>query len=218
MTDCSNAEIRDLLPDYVHDQLSVTDLARVEQHLVSCAECTDELALLQTVLAIRPEVGVPNVADIVASLPRPGQLTPVAADDRAPIAVDGVRDIASAKSVVRRTVAFRNWRSAAAVAVMAVGLLSIKVVRDNIAGDDITPLADSALVANLQSRSVQGGDANRLRDSAAGANVSRVSLSVGDPSDYSDDELEAMMARLDKWDGSASSEPLPGVPILPPGS
>lgn len=218
MTDCSNAEIRDLLPDYVHDQLSVTDLARVEQHLVSCADCAEELALLQTVLAIRPEVRAPNVADIIASLPKPGQFTTRTLADNAHVVVDGVRDIASAKSVARKRSTFGNWRAVAAVAVMTVGALSITIVRQGFYRNTVAPMTDSATVAELQAR----GGLNAIKGSQDSANMGAgqgsVSLSVGDPSDYTDEELKDMMARLDKWDGSASADPLPGVPILPPGS
>ncbi len=219
MTDCSNAEIRDLLPDYVHNQLSVTDLARVEQHVVSCAECADEVALLQTVLAIRPSVRTPNIADIVASLPKPGQFRTITLADNVRVAaVEGVRDIASAKSVVRKSRTFGSWRAVAAVAVVAVGAMSFSVMRQGYLNTG-TPLADSATVAELQMRSGGVPTLLRLQDSTkTGVRATNMSLSVGDPSDYTDDELEAMMARLDKWDGSASADPLPGVPILPPGS
>ena len=220
MTDCSNAEIRDLLPDYVHDQLSIADLARVQQHVASCADCAEELALLQTVLAIRPQFRTMNIADIVASLPKPGQFTTVTQpDDVRVAAVDGVRDIASARSVARKSRTFGNWRAVAAVAVMTVGAVSVTIARQGFMGNGVTPISDSATVAQLQSRGGAVDAGNLMQDSAnAGANQSRVSLSVGDPSDYTDDELEAMMARLDKWDGSASADPLPTVPILPPGS
>ncbi|MEO7999899.1 MAG: zf-HC2 domain-containing protein [Gemmatimonadaceae bacterium] len=219
MTDCSNAEIRDLLPDYVHDQLSVADLARVEQHLVSCADCAEELELLQTVLAIRPTVKAANIADIVASLPKPGvhaAITVHGASDESDNT--GVRSIASARSVVRKTSAFRDWRAAAAIAVITFGGLSVAISRQALmSATDATPLSDTTGmgVAVLNSAPASLSNAN---DSAAAVSDSRVSLSVGDLSDYSDEELQAMMARLDKWDGSASAEPLPGVPILPPGS
>jgi hypothetical protein len=211
MTDCPNAEIRDLLPDYVHDRLSVTDLARVEQHLVSCAECTEELALLQAVFNLRPAVAPVNVAAIVASLPKPGVVV-----HRAPVEVAGVRSIASAPSAVRKTGSFRNWRAIAAVAVFAVGTMSVVIARQGLMGvNGATALSDSAgvMVSNAQLPA-----ASRIDSSPLSLQDKGVSLSVGDLSDYSDDELEAMMARLDKWDGSASADPLPGVPVLPPGS
>lgn len=204
MTDCPNAEIRDLLPDYVHDQLSVTDLARVEQHLVSCAECTEELALLQAMFDSRPSVSPVNVAAIVASLPKPGQH---GAEPHRDVVItstgtDGVRDIASARSAARKTDGFRNWRAIAAVAVLAVGTVSIALVREGVLGGQ-GPLSDTTGVVAVATASRPDDD---------------VALSIGDVSDYSDEELKAIMARLDKWDGATSAEPLPGVPILPPGS
>lgn len=220
MTDCSNAEIRDLLPDYVHDQLSVTDLAQVEQHLVSCAECTEELALLQAMFDSRPNVAPVNVAAIVASLPKPGQhIADIGGAERhREVSIvstnsEDVRDIASARSVVRKTGGYRHWRAIAAVAVFAIGSLSIAVVRQGVPGSENTPRIDSTGILALGPTNAINADDSLVMD------ISRdVGLSVGDISDYSDEELKAIMARLDKWDGATSNEPLPGVPILPPGS
>lgn len=216
MTDCSNAEIRDLLPDYVHDQLNVTDHARVQQHVVSCADCAEELELLQTVLAIRPSVKQPNIADILAKLPKPGQLTSLDTERPRVVAIEGVRDIASAKSVVRKSNAFRHWRAIAAVGVMSVGALSV-FLQGKGAVDSLPPMADSSTVATLPERSNNSALVN-ANDSANSIKQSSTVLSVGDPSELTEEERAAIMSRLDKWDGSASAEPLPGVPILPPGS
>lgn len=215
MTDCSNAEIRDMLPDYLHEQLSVADHAQVQQHLVSCAECADELALLKTVLALRPAVSAPNVADILAKLPKPAPRVMVEH-----IQVAGVRDISTARSVVAKSPRsnFRAWRAIAAVAVMAVGGLTIKIASETEADRDLGTKNDSATVAALQERVANGSETLRKDSALSALPAKNISLSVGDPSAYSDEELEAMMSRLDKWDGSMSAEPLPGVPILPPGS
>jgi hypothetical protein len=51
--------------------------------------------------------------------------------------------------------------------------------------------------------------------SSPGATAHSVSVSYGDLGDYSEDELQRMLDRLDEWDGATSTEPLPGVPILP---
>jgi hypothetical protein len=52
VTDCPNAEIRDLLPDLLHNNLSAHDTDRAEAHLAACAECRDELELLSIVCAL----------------------------------------------------------------------------------------------------------------------------------------------------------------------
>ncbi|HEY9429135.1 MAG TPA: zf-HC2 domain-containing protein, partial [Gemmatimonadaceae bacterium] len=51
MVDCPRDDIRDLLPDLVHDQLEPEARARVEQHLADCAACAAELELLRALRA-----------------------------------------------------------------------------------------------------------------------------------------------------------------------
>lgn len=212
MTDCPNAEIRDLLPDYLHEQLPAADAAIVEHHVASCAECANELALLRMVMAVRPNVPV-NVARIVASLPKPGAVAEVSPvhDDRA-----GVRAISSAPSAKRRGFAMQQWR-AAAVTLVALGGLSVAIARRGLVSvTDAPPVNDSAMVAS-------GGAAAVSNESLAvvpaiAGSAKAPALSVGELSDYSDAELESVIQRLEKWDGAAAAEPLPGVPLLPAGS
>ena len=69
MTDCENAEVRDLLPDLVHGRLDTGARAAVERHVRDCAECAGEVALLhelRSTLYSSPRV---DVAAIVAAVP-----------------------------------------------------------------------------------------------------------------------------------------------------
>ena len=72
MNDCSNAEIRDQLPDLLHDRLTVSARAVVIAHVDGCADCRDELELLRGVrwalVARTPRV---DIAYIVGALPKP---------------------------------------------------------------------------------------------------------------------------------------------------
>ena len=70
MRDCDNAKMRDLLPDLLHDRLTVDVRAEVEAHLVSCADCRAELALLRGVQAAVAGRGTPAIdaARVSASL------------------------------------------------------------------------------------------------------------------------------------------------------
>jgi len=43
---------------------------------------------------------------------------------------------------------------------------------------------------------------------------SRVSVSYGDLGDYSEAELQRMLDRLEQWDGTSSTEPLPTLPVV----
>lgn len=70
MTDCSNAEMRDLLPDFVRGTLGTEALRRVEGHVAGCGPCTEEAALLRLLgHALAPAPAV-DVAAIVARLPK----------------------------------------------------------------------------------------------------------------------------------------------------
>lgn len=71
MTDCPNVEMRELLPEYLGGTLSAPRRAEVDAHLAGCADCTDELALLQLVREAYAATAAPvNVNAIVRALPR----------------------------------------------------------------------------------------------------------------------------------------------------
>jgi anti-sigma factor RsiW len=102
MIDCPNGDIRDRLPDYLHEQLPEAIRAKVRAHVMTCAACSAELALLREVhgsMQVAPSV---DVAKIVAALPSVSRHrdTPMAASGR------WTR---------------LNWRVAASIAVLAVG-------------------------------------------------------------------------------------------------
>ncbi|MEP6779296.1 MAG: zf-HC2 domain-containing protein [Gemmatimonadaceae bacterium] len=210
MTDCTNAEIRDMLPDYVNNTLSAIDAAVVESHIAACADCGEEVELLRTAVAVRPRAISIDVAKIVASLPK-GQN---AADP-------SVRAISSARSVSGKANKFSQWRGvAAAIAVIAIGGVSVQVARRSSTphvvaveqGQPIGLATSPQVVASVpESITVPVESASAARPtSSAKANA----LSVGELSDYSDGEIEAVMKRLERWDGATAADPLPGVPLL----
>lgn len=69
MRDCSNGEVRDRLPELMHDRLEGEALAVVQTHVAACADCQAELALLKQIrgAAVAPRV---DTSRIVAALPR----------------------------------------------------------------------------------------------------------------------------------------------------
>ena len=102
MTDCPNAEIRDLLPDLVHGRLDAATRTDVERHVRECADCTAELTLLRelrSALHASPRV---NVAAIVAAVP------------------------AYRKPAGRSWI---GWRAAAAITVLVAGGSSVAVLQ-----------------------------------------------------------------------------------------
>jgi len=69
MTDITHDEIRDALPDLLHDRLDVGQRAAVEKHLLSCAECRAELAVLRMVQAAPSFEPTMDAAKITAMIP-----------------------------------------------------------------------------------------------------------------------------------------------------
>jgi anti-sigma factor RsiW len=102
MIDCPNAEVRDQLPDFVHDQLNVAARAAVAAHVARCAACAAELALLRELrgtLRAVPPVDVGRIVAALAARARPGR---------------GGR---FGRSAWRRL----DWRAAAAIAALVIG-------------------------------------------------------------------------------------------------
>ncbi|MEX2152868.1 MAG: zf-HC2 domain-containing protein [Gemmatimonadaceae bacterium] len=68
MRDCSNATMRDRLPDLLHERLPVAERADVRAHVAACPECRAELELLTRIQAatVTPRV---DTSRIVAALP-----------------------------------------------------------------------------------------------------------------------------------------------------
>ncbi|MGH7719308.1 MAG: anti-sigma factor family protein, partial [Gemmatimonadaceae bacterium] len=66
MTDCSRADVRDLLPDLLHERLDPVTRAEVERHVSACADCAAEMRLLRgmrAALARTPVVNVQAIAE-----------------------------------------------------------------------------------------------------------------------------------------------------------
>ena len=89
MFDCANVEMRELLPDLVAGTLDASTRARVDEHVLGCAECASELETLRLVrgaFAAAPSV---DTRRIVGALPKPVP-TCASRDSRAGEAMDGL--------------------------------------------------------------------------------------------------------------------------------
>lgn len=123
MNDCRNAEIRDQLPDLLHDRLTAGAREAVLAHVGQCAECRDELELIRVihraVMSGTPRV---DVTRIVSTLPKPG---------------------ASIVAPMRRSRSrWADWRIAAAITLIAIGGTSVALL--DRAGSSVRP--DSAFL------------------------------------------------------------------------
>src|SRR5215467_3442013 len=139
MSDCPNAEVRDLLPDLLHDRLDAHTRARVVAHVDGCADCRSELELLRSLRGsldrATPRV---DVNRIVAVLPAAASVGP--AQRRR-----GVRVL-------------NDWRIAAAVTFIVAGATSLAVFHNSRdAGRDSATTPAAQQVANAASESTAAG-------------------------------------------------------------
>ena len=126
MTECPNANVRDLLPDLVHGRLDAERRVMVEAHLAGCADCAAEHALLR---------------DLRASLRRTPHL------DLAAIAAA----VPAYRAPVRRS--WVEWRTAAAITVLVAGGSSVALLQRNVAPRMDTVAVATAPVASVPASS-----------------------------------------------------------------
>jgi len=210
MNDCINAEIRDLLPELVHDRLSAGDRTSVLAHVEACVDCQEELHLLREAKALFAH-GVlrVDVAYVVGALPR------------APMDQRLTRGRNIARSRPRL---WSDWRVAAAVALLIAGGGSYAVLGTHRAGaapdlrDTVgivamnAPLAgalselDAALDAALDSAPVLASDLAEIMapDDVRPAVVGSMDARLGD---LTEDQLNVLLNDIDDLRAVPASEP-----------
>lgn len=180
MTDCTNGELRDLLPLLAHDALEARDAARVRQHLAACAECRAELALLATARAAfdaaTPAISTAAIAAGVQRATRPG----------------GVQRPALRRAYGRRWMPGRLVAAAASVVFLASVSLTLLA----------RTFGAPAVGVDSVTASGARDSASELRlFASAGLNV------TGGLSDLSDDELTTLLDELDSVEATIDAEP-----------
>jgi anti-sigma factor RsiW len=213
MTDCPNGEIRDQLPDYVHDRLSAADRARVAAHVASCAVCAAEVELLaaarRVLTAAAPRI---DTARIVAALPSP----PAHAVRRPAI----VRPQTASRRPVARII---QWRIAAAFVTVALGGVSFAVLRGIQGGTTppihapvvvappvvaapvvATPTPQSVAVVTPRARPAPRGEQLADNNTVAVPDAGRLG-------DLSDDDVQTLLNDIDQLDGVPDANPQPAV-------
>ncbi len=190
MIDCPDGDVRDVLPDFVNERLGALARADVERHLASCAACRDEVELLRGLRATLRRTPVVDVGAIAAAIP----------PYRAPVG----RGWAT------------GWRTAAAIAAIAVGGASIALLRDDVPNDREavsgpvaqapTPRVDPAPASDVPpaTPAPRGDPATDPAPPAVRAReLALAGASIGDLSDV---ELSALLADLESLEALPSTE------------
>ena len=177
MSDCTNIQMQEWLPELLHGRLDAAARARVEGHLESCGECRAEYELLVSARASLRSLMPVDKGAIIAALPRAG-----------------ARQARSAYHP-------RNvWRVAAAVAVIVLGGLSFNAVRESSDGR-VTAVGDST-----GSGAIDTGDIVAIADTPIAGSRGALPGVPGFP-DLADDDLETLIGALDELEAAPHVDP-----------
>ena len=221
MFDCANVEMRELLPELVAGTLDAPARARVEAHIIGCAECTSELETLRHVRAAFAGVPAIDTQRITAALPKP------------PAAVRP-----SARQAPAET-RWMDWRVAAALTMITLGGLSVAVTERLESTRRPGPIDTGASLVVPRVVAPTGiakapalppasarGDTGGPRAVDAAASTARVKPQLvfggGSADDLDDASLRALLGALDEIDRgpvapSADPDRTPVLPVIKEG-
>jgi anti-sigma factor RsiW len=219
MTMCTDKEMRDLLPDYVHGHLDAARAAEVREHVASCSECAAELELLNEVVASVPLVPEMDVDRIVSALPTSTRHGLLLHRGGAVVAEAEVRPITSV-SASRRMWSRPLVRVAAAVAIVTAGGLSLMVGRDvlrpemqvgqrsaAIPSTEIAAAPAASLPVSPAPAAASPTEAAPQRETVV-ASSTGLSL-AGEVQELSDEHLATLVDEIAKMDVLPAEEPEP---------
>jgi anti-sigma factor RsiW len=199
MNDCPNAEMRDLLPDLLHDRLTASVRAEVTAHVAGCTDCREELELIRglhgVVLLKAPRV---DVAFVVNALPKPPQ-----------------RDV---KPIAARRRTWADWRIAAAITLIAAGGSSVALlnraptVADSVAvGAVVSQAPVDSQTGSATPAPVTPAPAHTVaQTSAVAQNDEPAELGTGGRlSDLDDAQLKSLIDEIGKMKAVPITEPEP---------
>ena len=202
MTDCPNAEMRDRLPDLLHERLDSATRTVVMAHVESCAECRAELTLIR-------EAHVALVSGI-----RSVDVTVIA---RRVLERTRVPRASATRQPLRRAAwaSLLDWRVAASIAVLVVGGGSVLLMNGNRAGQQPPAVVASPSVstdAPHVGSSTAIAERTVRHESSTTTVPSRAELSAGgEVGDLSEADLRALLHDLNGMDAVPSTEPEPVV-------
>ncbi len=210
MSECTNGEMRDLLPELVNGRLDAELQLAVEAHVAECAECAAEVTLLRS---LRPALMSAPVIDTQR----------IAAAVRAQTAASPQR-VAAQRSA--------PWRLAlAAAALIAVGATAYAVVtRGRATPESIavrTPDSSTGDSAHAAAAPIPAPVAPAQRTAPAPVPPQQVAVAppaaqptaasggvLDNLSDLSDDDVRTLTALLDGMSAVPNAEPAPEVDPL----
>jgi len=208
MNDCSNANIRDQLPDLLHERLSASARAAVIAHVDGCIDCRNELEILRGVRgALTAQTPRVDIAYVVGALPKAPARSPVVASARAPH---------------RR---WADWRVAATVTVLIAGGSSVALLNRAPSAVDVDPLPRSVAVAEAPTSAAPGAanassantqsaksTSSAAHDTMASSEEQNATSDAGPDGRFgglSGAQLKALLGEIDRLEAVPVTEPEP---------
>ena len=194
MNKCTELDIQEMLPDLLHGKLDARARARVEAHVASCEECTEELEVLRTVKSAAVFIPPIDVDRVVRQIPPYRMIVPAAQ--------------APARSRVV------SWLVAASLAVVVLGGGSLLMIQQK-------PSAPRVVINDGPD---QRGATSRLTLSKPVPSVVQKSPVVLEPRPHalamatgvdvlSDNNLRQLMNDMDGFDALPTTEPEPVISV-----
>ena len=202
MSECTNLEMRDLLPEFARGALSGASSVAVEAHLATCADCRAELCVLRdarAVLGRAPAIDAPRIVTAIArsSAVRREATTSVAQARR--------RRAWSVSAPSRRV-----WLAAASIAAV-VGAAAL--ARSNTRNPStVDPVPIAAQTDQPNTPPVAATEPTRPMTPRPATQAELVM--GGGVSDLADADLESLLQALDDVDTQLDVEPAVLLPVL----
>jgi anti-sigma factor RsiW len=199
MNKCTDSNIQEMLPDLLHGTLPADARERVEAHIATCAQCTEEVEVLRTVKTAAVFAPRIDVDRVVRQIPPYRAIMP-----------------ATERPASTRIV---SWLVAAALAVVVVGGGSLVLMRPN-AGNVQSQVASTQLpqasTPQVPTPAVSGipSVASSVKTAVAttGARPRALALAAN-VDDLSDGDLVQLMNDMSRFDALPASEPDPIIQV-----
>jgi anti-sigma factor RsiW len=194
MNKCTEVDVQEMLPDLLHGKLDARARARVEAHVATCEDCTEDLDVLRTVKSAAVFIPAIDVDRVVRQIPPYRAIVPAA---QAP---------ARSRAV--------SWLVAASLAVVVLGGGSLLMIQQQ-------PLAQRVVIKDGPD---QRGVASRAPLSKRVTTVAQkapvelaprphaLAMATG-VDGLSDNNLRQLMNDMDSFDALPTTEPEPVISV-----
>jgi len=205
MIDCPNGEVRDILPDYLHDRLEPSQRESVERHLAGCAACREELALLRELRGTLQRAPRVHVETIAASIP----------PYRAPARKEwsgGWRAAAAIVAIALGGTSIALWQRSTHSAPAAVPPTAVVAAAPSSAAGIREPVITRRAPERASSRVSPDAPA---RSSTRAIDTEELAMGGGAITELSDGELSTLLQEIESLDALPSTEVDASAPELP---